>query len=93
LNIASGAHSLLQFSHRNYEAMYQIWKEMDLPYYLDILDINNLVLTISPHFFFPVLLTKLILLTIEQFVARPGSNSICHQVGENYWNCSMATTL
>ncbi len=56
LSKAVGAHSLLHFSHYEHKEMYQIWEEMDARKStlncLDTLDIDSLVLSVSPDLIF-----------------------------------------
>jgi anaerobic magnesium-protoporphyrin IX monomethyl ester cyclase len=49
---ASGGHSLLYFSHYDYDEIYKIWKKMSLPQWEDKPDIYDLVLDISPTLLF-----------------------------------------
>lgn len=48
----SGAHSLLYFSHYGYDELYRIWRDMDLPQWVDKPDIDDLVLDIPPTLIF-----------------------------------------
>jgi len=52
LSTAVGAHSLLHFSHHDYDAIYQMWKEMDTPHWQDSADMDELVLIVSPTILF-----------------------------------------
>jgi radical SAM superfamily enzyme YgiQ (UPF0313 family) len=52
LSTAVGAHSLLQFSNYEYDTIYQMWKEMDAPHWLDSPDMDNLILIVSPTLLF-----------------------------------------
>ena len=49
---ASGSHNLLQFSYYGNEEIYQIWKEIDKPKWVDIPEIDDLVLMVSPTVIF-----------------------------------------